>query len=190
MSQREYHPCQSCRPSCNCCGQPLEHGYKIVNSWGYESTGKDGDTDTILLCDDCCSALESEIEIYCGVCRKSIVEVMAELAALHSGSTFYGNKAKALLFFKDVSSSKHCGLEFATIKGRPICEVCYEELITNKFKNPIRKSNYFNSGDSSSSFGKLKENRINTHFKWLKEEYPKIKAEQERINSEIERDVS
>lgn len=173
--KREHFSCEHCRPICNSCAKPVEFGYVITHAWGYFSTGKDGDRDHLVLCDECISKFEEETESYCGFCHKSISEVAADLLSRNMGSSFYGNKEQAALYIK-----KNPYFEYATIKGRIICEICYEEFL-GRCKKPVEISDYDYGNYYESSYElppptKPKGNRIDAHFKWAKEKYSKIES--------------
>jgi hypothetical protein len=152
-------------PVCNQCGVLTGGGHfdrtKVATSWGYNSTGKDGDHDKWNLCRKCSQEFEAKYEPVCSICLKSIVEVMAQLYFRNPHCTFYGDYEGALEHYR---TNDHCGLEFATVAGRTVCEVCYEDLISG-FKIPIPKGSYhFFTGDFSKGEGQQRKNRIEEAF--------------------------
>lgn len=128
-------------PQCNKCGGFFKPGWGITSvdvSWGYNSTGKDTDRDKWKLCKDCSKEFQTHYDPICSLCRLSVVEVMAELSARNPHCTFYGDYKGALLHQR---TNEHCGLEYATVAGRIVCEICYEKFISD-FKIPIKAGSY------------------------------------------------
>lgn len=136
-------------PTCNQCATryyPKGHRETLQyeTHWGYESTGKDGDTDRWNLCGPCNSKFMAKYDPTCCACHRSVVKVMAELNARNPGSSAYGNMKLAQ---QQSRKEYHCGLEYAEIEGRIFCEICYEAII-NQFKEPVGALSYlFGGGD-------------------------------------------
>lgn len=147
-------------PRCNGCGDLFEGGWGSIAAtinWGYESTGKDTDSDKWKLCRECSNQFRQKYLPRCSMCEKQIVEVMATLASRRQGSSFYGNYYAAL---KHYTYDEHCGLEYASVEGRIICEICYETFV-DSFKLPIPKGSYqILSGDYREDEGTQNTNRI------------------------------
>jgi len=150
-------------PQCNKCGNFFKGtraswGSISVNvTWGYQSTGKDTDQDKWKLCQACSNAFRENCEPLCCICTRPVVEIMAELYSRNPHCIFYGDYKGALEFYR---TDRHCGLEYAAIAGRIICEICYEEAISD-FKIPIKAGSYMCfSGDFVEGEGEQQKNRI------------------------------
>ena len=149
-------------PQCNQCGAVFEKKRwgitDVTVHWGYESMGKDTDVDKWLLCEDCTKEFESKCDPICSICKTSVVEVMASLSEQRPGCSFYGNIKLALEHYRN--RSHHCGLEYASVNGRILCEICYEDFICS-FKIPVQQRSYMIvSGDEYDREGSISKNRI------------------------------
>lgn len=152
-------------PRCNKCGgffKPKSWGSISVDvSWGYNSTGKDTDQDRWKLCRECSKEFEALYEPICSLCKLSIVEVMAELYNRNPHCIFYGDYKGALRHYR---TNEHCGLEYAKVAGRIVCEICYEKFI-NSFKIPIKAGSYrIWTGHFLEGEGEQRKNRIEEQF--------------------------
>ena len=149
-------------PQCNQCGEVFEKKRwgitDVTVHWGYESMGKDTDVDKWLLCEDCTKDFEAKFDPICSICKTSVVEVMAALSEQRPGCSFYGDLKAALDHYRN--RSHHCGLEYVTVNGRTLCEVCYEDLICS-FKIPVPQRRYtIGTGDVYDEEGSVSSNRI------------------------------
>lgn len=133
-------------PQCNKCaavlsicnGKPTYRNVEVSVHWGYNSTGKDTDHDKWWLCESCKDEFDKRYDPICSICQRTITDVMAELDARNPNCTFFGDKAAAV---EHIKGNNHCGLEYATISGRTVCEICYEDFI-NDFAVPIQAASY------------------------------------------------
>lgn len=157
-------------PVCNQCGHsyhPERYGTIEFNtSWGYESTGKDGDHDSWNLCRTCADEFKKDNPPVCCKCLRSVVYIMGDLAARNTGCTFYGDPEAAQKHMEDING---CGYEFANINGMIFCEVCYEDFIS-QFKKPVLAQSYlFGCGDivgPAEDAPQFHQNRIEAHFQY------------------------
>lgn len=142
---------------CNKCASPIisddpNHGWRgvisVSESWGYESTGKDMSHDNWTLCDACSSEFRQKYSPVCSGCRRSVTEVMALLDSRNQNSSLYGRFDAAMDRLRD--SSKHCGIQYATIDGCIFCEICYEQFVSN-FKVAF-SADYFDDETKSEPF--------------------------------------
>lgn len=134
-------------PPCNACGKIIEDldkrwggPLKFSTNWGYESSGKDTDRDSWILCEDCLKHSLEQWSLICAGCRKTIPEVMAELDSHNVGHSYYGDYARALEHNVKPGLG-HCGYEYALIEDRVLCEICYEKFVA-KFKVPMNAGGY------------------------------------------------
>jgi len=84
---------------CNKCGKTVKEDNSFVEveyRWGYQSIGKDGDTDKFDLCYECLRELRYKCFFTCNICKKSLKEVNAELESQKSGSRYYKDKYAAM----------------------------------------------------------------------------------------------
>lgn len=162
--------CNNCNKlQCNKCGNyfdsDLSGTTRFKTNWGYESTGKDTLTDQWVLCRECTNQLdELNSGIICAQCHKSIIEVMAYLSSENPRCSFYLKYEEALNYWK---ASKHCGLEFAEINGKILCEICYEALILS-FKFPPSITCYMGMDPDVSHYQGV--DRIKQSFAYVSEE--------------------
>lgn len=155
------------KPKCNKCGVLILapsrwNNVQVKIHWGYESTGKDTDCDIWNLCETCTQEFRTEHFPICSMCHKTIPEVMAKLDFMNPHHTYYGDYPAALA---RVSSMNHCGLEYAEIEGRILCEICYEEFI-GCFKIPLQAGSYgIWDGEYEAGEGYQRQNRIENALK-------------------------
>jgi hypothetical protein len=151
-------------PLCNKCGKFFKPGWgssSVDVHWGYESTGKDTDQDKWRLCQDCCKDFCAKYVPICSMCNRSIVEVTAELSSRNPHCTFFGNPDAAKTHYQTYN---HYGLEYAKIEGRIVCEICYEQFISD-FNIPIQAGEYdVWTGEYDKKEGTQHQNRIEEAF--------------------------
>lgn len=155
------------KPKCNKCGVLILSPSRWNNiqakiHWGYESTGKDTDCDIWNLCAKCTQEFRTQYFPVCSMCYRSIPDVMAKLDYLNPHHTYYGDYPAALA---RVCSMDHCGLEYAEIEGRIICEECYEDFL-GSFQIPLQAGSYgIWDGEHLPGEGFQRHNRIQEALK-------------------------
>ena len=155
-------------PRCNRCANIIEYprrACKVSVYWGYNSTGKDGDCDKWQMCEDCVNYLRRDLKIepICGICKLSVVYVMAQLDAENPHCIYYGDVETA---YTSLQTNDHCGREYAVIDGSPVCELCYEDFIST-LKIPIQAGEYhFLTGEYESGTGEQRKDRIEAALKY------------------------
>jgi len=112
-------------PVCNQCGHsyhPERYGTIEFNtSWGYESTGKDGDHDSWNLCRTCADEFKKDNPPVCCKCLRSVVYIMGDLAARNTGCTFYGDPEAAQKHMEDINGCGYFGNRaHVVILSRPV----------------------------------------------------------------------
>lgn len=126
------------KPRCNKCGSFEDEIKTHKIYWGFESTGKDTDCDVWNFCAECSLEFCTQYFPVCSMCHRSIPDVMAKLDHLNPRHIYYGDYPAALAH---VCSMNHCGLEYAKVEDRIICEECYEDFL-GSFQIPMQAGSY------------------------------------------------
>lgn len=171
------------KPKCNKCGNAISSEHpdtiQVKISWGYESTGKDGDYDIWNLCENCAKQFKvaCPTNLICNFCNRSIIDVTATLNAHNPHCIYYGDFPAAVESIKTaISKEQYCGLEYAEIADRIVCEECYESFI-EKFVIPIESVNQFYLGEEAKYQNRIEvalkhrnvsKDSMSTHYsEWL-----------------------